>query len=118
MRTIVSPRLAECRALATVAGAILVALLSGCQAPFGLGEPSTRSLENGVVDTLAAARSFEIVGSYSEAGHPWSIDLQLARFTGQHVIVSNAELKLEAVTLLDANGLPTDAYFRGNQYLS
>ncbi|HEX3509329.1 MAG TPA: hypothetical protein VHW94_13150 [Candidatus Dormibacteraeota bacterium] len=101
-----------------MAGSMLIALYSACQAPFGLGEPSTRSLEDGAAGTLAAAKSFEIAGSYSEGGNQWTVDMQTARFNSQHVIVSDSELKLEAVILFDANGSPTDAYFRGSQYLS
>ena len=118
MRTIVSRRRTRYRALAIVAGATFVALLSACQAPFGLGEPSTRSLEDGATGTLAEAKSFEITGSYRAAGDVWSIDLQLAPHEAQHVVVSSSALKLEALVFFDAGGSATDAYFRGNQYLS
>ena len=118
MRTIVSPRSTTYTARAIVAGATFVALMSACQAPFGLGEPSTRSLEDGATGTLAAATTLEITGSYRAAGDLWSIDLQLAPSTAQHVVVSNSVLKLEALVFFDAAGSPTDAYFRGNQYLS
>ena len=116
MRLIGSPGRGRCRA--ALAGAAFVALFSACQAPFGLGEPSTRSLEDGAAGSLASAKTFQITGSYSEGGHQWSIDMQTARLSSQHVIVSDSELKLEAVILFDANGLPTEAYFRGSQYLS
>ncbi len=107
------------RALAVTAGAAAVAVLSVCQAPFGLGEPSTRSLETGVVNSLAAAKSLEITGPYSEAGHQWSMDLQLVRPGTQHIIVSTADLKLEAAIFVDPTGFKvTEAYFRGNQFLS
>jgi hypothetical protein len=110
---------AKHRALAVVAGAAVLAALSACDAPFGLGQPSTRALENGVADTLTAAKSFEITGSYMESGSDWSIDLQLARPATEHVVVSNADVKLEAIVFLDPTGFrPTDAYFRGNQFLS
>jgi hypothetical protein len=105
-------------ALAAAATAILVALLSGCEAPFGLGEPSTRSLEDGVAGTLAAAKSLEITGSYRAGGDLWTLDLQLAPSTAQYAVVSNSALKLETLVFFDANSAPTDAYFRGNQYLS
>jgi len=101
-----------------MAGVAAVAFLSVCQAPFGLGEPSTRSLETGVVNSLAAT-SLEVTGSYSEAGNQWSIDLQLVRPGTQHVVVSRADLKLEAVIFADPSGVKvTEAYFRGNQFLS
>jgi hypothetical protein len=108
----------RCTALAVVAGAVLVTLVSGCQAPFGLGAPSTRALEDGVTSSLATAKSFEIAGSYQAAGAQWSMDLQLVPGTAEHAVVSNAVLKLEALIFFDANGNPVDAYFRGNQYLS
>ena len=98
--------------LALLASATVVVALSACQAPFGLGEPSTRALEDGAAGTLAAANSIEITGSYTESGELWSIDLQVVRPATQHVIVSKADLKLEAIIL------GTATYFRGNQYLS
>ena len=113
-----SPLSVRLRAVAVLAAAILVALLSGCEAPFGLGQPSTRSLEDGVVGTIAAARSLEITGSYRAAGDLWSIDLQLVPRAAQYAVVSNSVLKLETLIFFDAGGSPTDAYFRGNQYLS
>ena len=107
------------RALAAVAGAALVVAMSACQAPFGLGQPSTRALENGAVGTLAAAKSFEITGSYTESGSQWSIDMQVVRSGIRHVIVSSSTTKLEAIIFLDPTGFtPTDEYFRGNQFLS
>ncbi len=107
------------RGLAVMVSATAIAALSACQAPFGLGEPSTRALETGVVNTLAAAKSLEVTGSYSEAGHPWSIDLQLVRPGTQHIDVSTADLKLEAAIFVDTTGINvTEAYFRGNQFLS
>ena len=48
-----SPRGAKHRALAVVAGAGFVLALSACQAPFDLGQPSTRALENGAVGKLS-----------------------------------------------------------------
>jgi hypothetical protein len=89
-----------------------LAALSGCDAPFNLGQPSTRSLENGAAGGLTTAKSFEIIGSYTESGDHWSIDLQVAGPRAQHVVVSKADLKLEAIIIGAA------AYFRGNQFLS
>jgi hypothetical protein len=111
---------AKHRALAAVAGAVALVALSACDAPFNLGQPSTRALENGAAGTLAAAKSFEISGSYSESVDQWSIDMQVVRPGTQHVVVSKADLKLEAIIFKDPTGSsPTDAaYFRGNQYLS
>jgi hypothetical protein len=100
------------RALAVAAGALALAALSACDLPFGLGQPSTRALENGAADGLTGARSFEITGSYTESGTAWAIDLQVAGSGSEHVMVSNANVKLEAI--IDGK----DAYFRGNQFLS
>jgi hypothetical protein len=116
--TTVSPRSAKYRALAIAAGAAFVAALSACQAPFGLGEPSTRALENGVEASLTAS-SFEITGSYTESDRRVggtragvSIDLQLKRPDTRHLVISRLDLTLEAILVGDV------AYFRGNQFLS
>ena len=91
----------------------MVATLSACDLPFGLGQPTTRSLENGAAGTLVAATSFEITGSYTEGTDHWSIDLQVSRPSAAHVIASTANVKLEAIVLGNNN-----AYFRGQQFLS
>jgi len=90
----------------------VVAALSACGPPFGLDLATTRSLESGATGTLIAADSFEITGSYSEGSNQWSIDLQLGRQNAEHVTVTTSDVKLEAITL------GTDAYFRGQQFLS
>jgi hypothetical protein len=105
------------RALVLVVGAAAVAAFSACDLPFGLGQPTTRALEDGSASSLTAAKSFEITGSYSESvgtSSPttWTIDLQLARSGAEHVVVSAAGTKLEAIIL------GNDTYFRGNQFLS
>ena len=93
-------------------GAVVVAALSACDLPFGLDLPTTRSLESGAAGTLVAAGSFEITGSYSDASKQWSIDLQLSRPGSEHVTVTAADVKLEAIIL------GNNAYFRGQQFLS
>jgi hypothetical protein len=93
-------------------GAVVVAALSACDLPFALDLPTTRSLESGAVGTLVAADSLEITGSYSEGTNRWSIDLQLSRPGSEHVTVTTSDVKLEAIML------GTDAYFRGQQFLS
>jgi hypothetical protein len=117
--------------LAVVIGSVGLAALSACDLPAGLGQPSTRALESGSADTLSAAKSFEITGSYSESAAAaaqspasgarenvppqattWTIDLQLVRPATEHVVVTAADVKLEAIVL------GNDAYFRGNQFLS
>jgi hypothetical protein len=93
-------------------GAVIIGALSGCDLPFGLDLPTTRSLESGATGTLVAADSFEITGSYSEGSNQWSIDLQLSRPGSERVTVATADVKLEAITV------GNNAYFRGQQFLS
>jgi len=100
------------RARAGLVGVVVIAALSGCDLPVGLGLPTTRSLETGATGTLAAADSFEITGSYSEGGNQWSIDLQLSRPDSEYVTVTTPDLKLEAIIL------GNNTYFRGQQFLS
>ena len=88
-------------------------LLAACDLPFGLGLPSTRALENGASDGLAGAKSVEITGSYAESGHGWKVDLQVARPSLEHVLVSDGTVKLEAIIVIG-----TAAYFRGRDFLS
>ncbi|MDQ6710472.1 MAG: hypothetical protein M3Z11_07930, partial [Candidatus Dormibacteraeota bacterium] len=64
------------RARAAVVAAVVVATLSGCDLPAGLGLPTTRSLESGAAATLSHANSFQIAGSYSDGSSRWTIDLQ------------------------------------------
>jgi hypothetical protein len=91
---------------------VVLLLLSACDLPFGVGQPTTRALETGAADTLSAAKSFEITGSYTESNAQWSIDLQVTRPATQHAVVSSADVKLEAIVL------GGDAYFRGKDFLS
>lgn len=117
--------------LAVVIASVGLAALSGCDLPAGLGQPTTRALESGATGTLTAAKSFEITGTYSEsveAAAPapasgarvnvppqattWTIDLQVVRPATEHVVVTAADVQLEAIVL------GNDAYFRGNQFLS
>lgn len=95
-----------------LAGAAILLAAAACDAPFGLGLPTTRALENGAADTLSAAPSLEISGSYSQAGTEWSIDLQLTRPATKHVVVSTTTDKLEAISV---GGL---AFFRGQEFLA
>lgn len=95
-----------------LAAAAAVIALAACDLPFGLGLPSTRTLENGAEASLSGAKSFEITGSYSDAKARWAIDMQLVRPDTQHVVASSPDLKLEAVIIGDA------AYFRGQQFLA
>ena len=100
------------RVRAGLVGLVVVASLSACDLPFGLGLATTRSLETGATGTLVAADSFEIAGSYTEGNSQWSIDLQLSRLRSKHVVVTTSDVKLEAIIL------DNKAYFRGQQFLS
>lgn len=100
------------RVRAGLVGAVVVAALSACDLPFGLGLPTTRGLESGATGSLSAATSFEITGSYSEGTSRWSIDLQVARPGSEHLMVSTAKVQLEAIIL------GNDGYYRGQQFLS
>ena len=91
---------------------MVIASLSACDPPFGLALPTTRSLESGATGTLVAADSFEITGSYSDGTNQWSMDLQLHRPGSEHLTVTAADTKLEAIIL------GNKAYFRGQQFLS
>ena len=103
---------ASYRARAGLVGAVVVAALSACDLPLALDLATTRSLESGATGTLLAADSFEITGSYSEGSNQWSIDLQLSRPGSEYVIVTTADVKLEAIII------GNNAYFRGQQFLS
>ena len=98
--------------LGLAAAIAILAALPACDLPFGVGLPTTRALETGAVDTLTAANSFEITGSYAESDTQWSIDLQVTRPATQRAVVSTTAVKLEAIVL------GSDAYFRGNAFLS
>jgi hypothetical protein len=100
------------RARAAIFGAVIVATLSGCDLPAGLGLPTTRSLEASAGATLAAAKSFEMTGSYSEGSTRWTIELQLQHGGAEHAVISGSGVQLEAVIL------NKDDYFRGQEFLS
>jgi hypothetical protein len=100
------------RVPAALAGAALLVALSGCDLPFGIGQPTTRALESGAAQTLDAAKSFEISGTYTESGSQWTIDLQVTRPDTQHAVVNATDVKLEAIILGNS------VYFRGNEFLS
>jgi hypothetical protein len=94
-----------------VAAAALVAL-SACDLPFGLGLPTIRALNSGAGDSLDAAKSFRIAGTYNEASVPWKIDLEVARPRTEHVLLSSKNVTLEAI--ITDHG----SYFRGRQFLA
>jgi len=101
-------------ALALLGGAALLAALCACDLPFGLGQPTTRTLENGAVASLDAAKSFRVSGSYTEPSmaERVAVDLEFARPSTEHATVNAAGVRVEAIII------GGDAYFRGNEFLS
>jgi hypothetical protein len=93
-------------------GATVLVLLAACDAPFGLGLPTTRAVESGAGDTLNAATSFRITGSLTDSVGHRTIDLAVVRPTTEHVLLSGGGIDLEAIIV------GPDAYFRGPQFLS
>jgi hypothetical protein len=91
--------------------ALLAGALSACDLPFGLGLPSTRALEAGVRASVASTR-FEITGSYLEGGQAVSFDLQVERPDTEHLMLTGASVRLEAIVL------GSSAYFRGQDFLA
>ena len=94
--------------------ALAVAALSACDLPFGLGQPTTRALENGAVARLDAAKSFRLAGSYTDQllSERVAVDLEFVRPGTAHILVTGPRTKVEAIVL------GADAYFRGNEFLS
>ena len=100
------------RAARAAAGAgLLLAALSACDLPFGLGTPTERALESGAVASLGSP-SFEINGSFTDSGDRWSIDLQLHAPGSEHLTVTGSKVNVEALVFGNT------AYFRGQQFLS
>ncbi len=95
-----------------VAAAASLLVLPTCDPTLGLGLPSERAVEDGAVATLGNATSFEIVGSYGDAGGRWTIDLQVVKPATQHVVLAGPDQKIEAI-VLGGRG-----YFRGKQFLA
>lgn len=109
-----------------------LAVTAACDLPFGVGTPTTRSLESGVEASLNSSSGFEITGFYTQvqqappapfvsgaritppqSGSRWSIDLQLSRPSGsQHMLLSTTGVKLEAIVM------PSLAFFRGQAFLA
>ena len=116
------------KALAVAAGAAALATLAACDPTFALGQPTTRALERGAVATLDAAKSFRIKGTYTDQSATLTtsassartaltdvrvtVELQFVRPNTVHAVVSATDVKVEAIVL------GSDAYFRGNQFLS
>ena len=92
--------------------AAVIVMLSACDLPFGLGLPTIRALNSGAGDSLDAAKSFRIAGTYTESATKWKMDLELVRPNTQHVLLSAQDLNLEAI-ITDGG-----SYFRGQQFLA
>lgn len=96
---------------AVAAGIVVFVAVCACEGPFGIGLPSTRSLEAGVRDSLNSPR-FEVSGSYVEAGKQVAIDVQFDRPDKESVHVESSTVKLDAIILGDV------AYYRGQDFLA
>jgi hypothetical protein len=93
--------------------------LAACDLPFGLGLPSTRTLEAGAGATLSDADSLEITGSYADTSARWTIDLQFARRpNGQHVTATASSKDGGQDVKLEAINIGATTYFRGQQFLA
>ena len=93
-------------------GAVALIALAACDLPFALGQPTIRALNSGAGDSLDAAGSFRISGSYTESSTSWKIDLELARPNTEHVLLTSNNVSLEAI--ITDHG----SYFRGRQFLA
>ena len=100
--------------LRSISLAVAALAMVACD-PFGL--PSTRALENGAVEMLTSARSFELRGSYTAAGDSWTIDLQLARNAPNeldaHISASDGQDSVEAIVIGTSR-----TYYRGREFLA
>ena len=96
------------------AAILLVTLvaLAACDPPFGLGLPTIRALNSGAGDSLDAAASLRISGSYTESSTVWKIELEIVKPKAEHVVLSSRDVNLEAI-ITDQG-----SYFRGRQFLA
>lgn len=88
----------------------VLAMLAACDLPFGLGLPTIRALNSGAGDSLDAAKSLRITGSYTESNNLWTIDLELVRPRTEHILLSTPNLE----AIITDHG----SYFRGQQFLA
>jgi hypothetical protein len=93
-----------------VAAGLAAALALGVACnPFGL--PATRALEDGAQATLDAG-SFELTGSYTVSGTPWTIDMQFTKPDVDHTVAGSNGTRVEVIRIGDAG------YFRGKEFLA
>jgi hypothetical protein len=92
--------------------AVVLVALAACDLPFGLGLPTIRALNTGAGDSLDAAGSVRVSGSYTESSTAWKMDLELVRPGTEHVLLSSKNVNLEAI--ITDHG----SYFRGRQFLA
>jgi hypothetical protein len=85
-------------------------MLAACDLPFGLGLPTIRALNSGAADSLDAAKSLRITGTYTESDNLWTIDLELVRPRTEHVLLRTPNLE----AIITDHG----SYFRGQQFLA
>lgn len=106
-----TPILTRCRQLGFAAAAAAIMVATGaCDLPFGLDQPTTRSLEAGAAAALDSS-DFEMTGGFVSAGTAGTLDLQLAKAGGERLLLSGSGAPLEAILSRDAS------YFRGRQFL-
>ena len=91
-------------------GVAALVMLAACDLPFGLGLPTIRALNSGAADSLDAAKSLRIAGSYTEGSNAWTIDLELVRPSTEHVLLTTPNLE----AIITDHG----SYFRGQQFLA
>ncbi len=88
-------------------------VVCACAAPFDVGAPTTRALEQAAADSLSATSSFEVTGTYLEGTAPLRTDLQVTR-GGALRIVFNAGTPNQLEAIIDGG----QSYFRGQRYLA
>ncbi len=95
----------------TLGAALLLALVA-CDLPFGLGEATTRALENGAADTLTNATGFVMTGGYTGPnGEHWVLKVDIAR-------PDREQLSLSGPAELDAIIIQGEGYYRGQAFLA
>lgn len=95
-----------------VLAAALVLMLAACELPFSLGKPTTRAVENGIVDALGANVTFAMHGTYVTSVGQWTLSAVFARPDREDVSVTGPGGQVEAIVIRDT------AYFRGQSFLA
>ena len=96
-----------------VVGVAAIGALSACDAPFGLGLPTTRSVQDGAESGLTSATTFVIRGSYTDAtGVRWTMSLTYQRPGREEFTLTGPTGQVGAIVI------GNDAYFTGQAFLS